>query len=157
MRNHLAIAAMAAGAFMAALPAAAQDAAVKCNSSNPDDIISGCTAIINAGQESSGHLAMAYTFRGVVFANRGMADRAIADYSQAIRLSPSDATAYFNRGIEYGVAHQFDLAISDFTQAIALRPDYGKAYLDRGRVYQAKGDDQRAQADFQKAKSLGAE
>jgi tetratricopeptide (TPR) repeat protein len=133
----------------------AQNAAVKCNSKVPADIISGCTAIIDAGRETPHHLAMAYTYRGIAYAARGASDRAIADYTQAIRIFPSDSTAYFNRGVDYGSTKKFDLAIADFTKAIGLKPNYGRAYRDRGTVYELKGDKQRAAADYAKARSLG--
>ncbi len=137
-------------------PAAAQDSAIRCNSHVRADIISGCTDIINAGRESPQHLAMAYTYRGAAYSDQGDSDKAIADYSNAIRLYPTDPIAYFDRGVEYGAAGKLNLSISDFSQAIALKPDYARAYLDRGKIYQASGDNQRAQADFNKAQSLGA-
>jgi tetratricopeptide (TPR) repeat protein len=133
----------------------ARDAAIKCNSHTPADIIAGCTVVINAGQETPRHLAMAYIYRGAAYADQGEDDKAISDYTQAIRLSPTDPTAYFDRGIEYASTGKYDLSIKDFTQAISLKPDFGRAYLDRGKVYQATGDSQRAQADFEKARSLG--
>lgn len=136
--------------------AAAQSAAVKCNSKVPADIIAGCTAIINAGRETPHHVAMAYTYRGVAYAARGASAKAISDYSQAIRIFPSDPTAYFNRGVEYGSTKKFDLAIADFTKAIALKPNYGKAYRDRGTVYQLKGDKVHAETDYAMARKLGA-
>jgi tetratricopeptide (TPR) repeat protein len=149
------IAILIVGALGDASAACAQNAAVKCNSKVPADIISGCTAIINAGRETPPHLAMAYTYRGVAFAARGASDRAISDYTQAIRIFPSDSTAYFNRGVEYGSTRKFDLAIADFTKAIGLKPNYGRAYRDRGTVYELKGDKQHAAADYATARSLG--
>jgi tetratricopeptide (TPR) repeat protein len=136
------------------LTAAAESAAVKCNSKNPTEILEGCTEIINAGQEAPEHLAMAYTFRGAVYADQQMYDKAIADYTQAIRLAPTDPIAYFDRGVAFAMVTKLDASINDFTQAITLKPDYARAYLDRGRVYEMKGDKQSAQADEAKARSL---
>lgn len=156
--NKLFLAALAFVALTAPFKAAAQDmqdAATRCNSHTSADIISGCTVIINAGQETPRHLAMAYTYRGAAFGNQGESEKAIADYSQAILLSPTDPIAFFDRGVEYGGAGKFDLSISDFTHAIELKPDYARAYLDRGKIYQAKGDTDKAKADFDKAQSLG--
>lgn len=158
MPNNRVCAAAAAIVFVCASVnvAAAQNAAVKCNSKVPADIIAGCTAIINARRETPHHMAMAYTYRGVAYAASGASAQAISDYSNAIRIFPSDAIAYFDRGVEYGSSKRFDLAIADFTKAIALKPNYGRAYRDRGTVYQLKGDKQHAEADYAMARKLGA-
>jgi tetratricopeptide (TPR) repeat protein len=41
-------------------------------------------------------------------------DKAIAEYTKAIKLDPNDAGAYFNRGIAYGYKGDYDQAIADF-------------------------------------------
>ena len=43
--------------------------------------------------------ASAYNNRGLAWRDKGDLDRAIADYDQAIRLDPKDATTYFDRGL----------------------------------------------------------
>jgi tetratricopeptide (TPR) repeat protein len=155
----LAVAIMTA---ICALPsiARAQDSqsAVKCNSNVPDDIMSGCTAVIQQGSETPRHLAMAYTNRGSVYANRGDYKRSIDDCDQAIKLWPEDYTAYRNRGVSYASMEKpnFDHAIADFTKAIQLKPDYARAYMDRGYVYRGLGQTDRAQADFDQAARLTA-
>ena len=45
-----------------------------------------------------GLLASCYTNRGYAYDNKGDYDRAIADFTQAIRLDPNDADA--RRGLE---------------------------------------------------------
>jgi tetratricopeptide (TPR) repeat protein len=156
--SRLILTVFATVALATSLSAAGQDmndAAVKCNSHVAADIIAGCTVIIDAGQETPEHLAMAYTYRGAAYSDQGDSDKAISDYSHAIKLDPTNPTAFFDRGVEYAVVQKYELSISDFSQAIALKPDYARAYLDRGRVYQAMGDNAHAQADFDKAQSLG--
>jgi tetratricopeptide (TPR) repeat protein len=143
------------GAMLLATNGNAQSsAAIKCNSKVPADIIAGCTALITAGKESKQHLAMAYNYRGNVYNDQGQFDKAISDFSNAIKLSPSSATYYFNRGVAYGVSRQFDKSIADFTHAIKLNPKYARAYLDRGQVYRLKGDTVNADKDAARARSL---
>ena len=48
-------------------------------------------------------------------------DKAIADYTEAIRLDPKNARAYTNRG-GLGRQEEYDKAIADFTEAIRLDP-----------------------------------
>ena len=47
-------------------------------------------------------------------------ERAIEDYSQAIRLDPQYAKAYYNRGIAYGNLGQQEIANRDFAKAKEL-------------------------------------
>jgi Flp pilus assembly protein TadD len=44
-------------------------------------------------------------------------DRAIADFTQAIRLDPNNAKAYRERGLAYNNKGDYDGAIGDCTQA----------------------------------------
>lgn len=50
------------------------------------------------------------------------ADRAIADYTAAIRLDPKYANAYFNRGNGYNSKNDTARAIADYTEVIRLDP-----------------------------------
>jgi tetratricopeptide (TPR) repeat protein len=74
-------------------------------------------------------------------------DRAIADFSQAIRLDPNNATIYNERGNAYDSKGDFDRAITDYTQAIRLSPNYAIAYSNRGYRYFSKGEYDQAFAD----------
>ena len=47
-------------------------------------------------------------------------DRAIADYTEALRLNPNDTAALVNRGIAYRDKGQYDQAIEDHDRAIRL-------------------------------------
>ena len=43
--------------------------------------------------------AAAYNRRGIAYGKKGEFDKAIADFTEAIRLKPDFAVAYLNRGI----------------------------------------------------------
>jgi tetratricopeptide (TPR) repeat protein/serine/threonine protein kinase len=62
-------------------------------------------------------------------------DKAIADYTEVIRLKPDFADAYANRAFAYGNLEQFDKAIADCNEAIRLQPDSAEAYKNRGGAY----------------------
>lgn len=69
---------------------------------NVDQKIRGCTQIIKRGkQEKRKNRSVAYNNRGIAYHDKGQYDRAIADYTQAIKLSPNKAIAYTNRGNIY--------------------------------------------------------
>ena len=96
-----------------------------------------------------------YLRRGEDFSSEHDDDRAIADYSSAIRLKPDYAEAYNDRGFAYYLKGDAERAIADYTRAIALRPDYPKAYNSRGVVYMAHGYERaKAVADFDRAIGL---
>ena len=78
-------------------------------------------------------------------------DRAIADFTEAIRLDGNNAVAYSNRGEAYLQKGDVDNAIADFNQAIRLNPRYAWAYNNRGIAYEYKEDIERAIADYTQA------
>jgi tetratricopeptide (TPR) repeat protein len=96
-----------------------------------------------------------YLKRGEDLSGAREYDRAIADYTTAIRLKPDYAEAYNDRGFACYLKGDAERAIADFTRAIELRPDYPKAYNSRGVVYMAGGYGRaKAIADFDRAIAL---
>src|SRR5262249_35911639 len=59
----------------------------------------------------------------------GAYDKAIGDYTEAIRLNPKHATAYYNRGLAYTAKKEHDKVIQDFTEAIRLVPEMANAHV----------------------------
>jgi tetratricopeptide (TPR) repeat protein len=117
----------------------------------PDVAIEACTTLIQSGRLAPEDLATAYMSRGVSYARRQDYPRAIADYSEAIRLNPLDADAYYNRGISFRRQGDDARGIADFTEAIRLNPRDASAYNNRGTGYEAQGNHPRAIADFSAA------
>jgi len=81
-------------------------------------------------------------------------DRAIADYDEGIRLSPSNATAFLNRGLLYTRRQKYDRAIQDFDEAIRLDPNIAAAFSGRAFALRFVGQYERAIADYRKALTL---
>lgn len=119
-----------------------------------DQAVRACAAIIEGGRANKSDLTDAYIRRGFAYEGRNEHKAAIADFGQAIRLSPRDAVAFSNRGFSYMNAGEFDRAMADFNNAIRLRPYYANAYSGRGTVYQHKGLRELADADLDKAVRL---
>lgn len=78
--------------------------------------------------------AMAHNERGLGYFALGKLDAAIADFDQAIALSPQDANAYYNRGLAHRESGDRCAAIADFDHAIERSPDESK----RERAIQQK-------------------
>jgi len=81
-------------------------------------------------------------------------DRAIADFTVAIRCHPKYAFAYFKRGAAYLEKGDYDHAIADYDKVIALNSKLAPAYTNRGNAYRAMGALDRANADFDQADAL---
>src|SRR5918912_967260 len=113
-------------AVFAGFAHAADPAQADCLSADPDRIIAGCTAVLARGDEATQDAqdrAIAFYNRGNAYRYRGDTERAIADYSEAIRLKPDYALAFYNRGDAYADRSKYDHAIVDFSEAIRLKPD----------------------------------
>ena len=113
-----------------------------------DVVISGCSAVIQARQDSPRRLAAAYNNRGFAHKFKGDFDRALEDYDQAILLNPSYANAYNNRGVIYRLKGENDRAIADYDQAIWLDSNVPAFFYNRAIAYSEKQDYDRALADF---------
>ena len=78
-------------------------------------------------------------------------DRALQDYSEALRLNPKFAGAMRNRGNVYARKRDDDRAIRDYSEAARLDPDDPHALIGRGLVYCEKQEFDRAVRDFDAA------
>jgi tetratricopeptide (TPR) repeat protein len=131
-----------------------------CNADDPDRNIAGCTRIIADRGESKRVRGIAHVGRGLAFASKGDLDRAVADFTEAVRLNPKDALAYSNRGLTFADKGDFDRAIADYTTAIRLNPlprsdlsgvPHVNIYHNRCIAWTRKGDLDRAISDCDQA------
>ena len=91
--------------------------------------------------------AQEYFNRGNEFFDNDDFDRAIADYTEALRLKPDMAeaknnlsNAYFNRGIASLQKGDNNRAIADITEAASLNPKNAQIYGARGWIKNQIGD-----------------
>jgi tetratricopeptide (TPR) repeat protein len=124
------------------------------NQKEADRAIRGCAAVIESSRASKADLQDAYIRRGDAHQMQGDLKSAIADFTQAINLSSSNANAFTNRGFAYLAEGDYDRALADFNVAIRLRPRSSYPYGGRGKTYERKGLHERADADLDKAVSL---
>ncbi|MDX2302016.1 MAG: TPM domain-containing protein [Microscillaceae bacterium] len=74
---------------------------------------------------------------------------AVADYDQAIKLSPQVAELYYRRGLAKYYLKDFQGAVVDYTQSISLNPNNPDAYFDRAYTkYNYLNDYEGALADY---------
>jgi len=118
---------------------------------HPDIRIVACTRNILSGRFAGPNLAVAFMNRGLAYKKKGQWDRAIADYSEAIRLNSGDAEIFNNRGNAYYYDGQLDRAAADYDDAIRLAPDFAEAISNRGNIYRKTGRLDRAIAQYDRA------
>lgn len=96
---------------------------------------SDMSRIIDDASEQMAERVEAFKNRGRGSFNRKDYDRAIADYGQAVKLSPKDAWPFAHRCEAYESKEDHDSTIADCTEAIRIDPPYGWAYNNRGVAY----------------------
>jgi tetratricopeptide (TPR) repeat protein len=117
-------------------------------------------ALLRQGAQGELDCTEAYIARAAARYERKEYDLAIADYTAAIRLAPTEETGYRGRGNAYLEKGDYDVAIANFNMILDLRPapppagSLHQAYADRADAYARKRDYANALADFDKAIEL---
>jgi tetratricopeptide (TPR) repeat protein len=91
-------------------------------------------------ENSTPQTAGTFLDRGMMFANRGDYELAIADYNEALRLEPNLSYAYILRGIAYREMKNIRDAFYSFVQAVELNPNDAEVYVWLGLVLQDMGE-----------------
>jgi tetratricopeptide (TPR) repeat protein len=94
--------------------------------------------------------------RGDLYVRQGEHDRAIADYTQAIRLNPYGALTCVKRGDAYRSKGEYDRALADYTNALQLDPLCVVAHINRAATYRLRGQNKLALVDLTQATRLDA-
>jgi Tfp pilus assembly protein PilF len=112
-----------AGAFAAA-PARADENSDRCFKEEGEAAIAACTRAIQSARFSGETLATLYHNRAIELRQDGDYDRAVADYSQAIRIDAEFTGAYAGRGLAYEGKGEVEQAKADYRKALAIAPKY---------------------------------
>jgi tetratricopeptide (TPR) repeat protein len=79
---------------------------------------------VNAALQVPGpKLALAYRYRGDICYDKGLYDRAVEDYSEALNLRPRDPIDYARRGSAYAEQGAFLEAEANYAEALEFRPN----------------------------------
>jgi tetratricopeptide (TPR) repeat protein len=108
-------------------------------------------AMYNA-ENAGGHIGC-----GLVYAQKGQRDDALAAFTRAIEVDPESSIAYQNRGELFLAEQEFGTAIDDLSRAIEWEPDEPSIYTSRARAYEARGESDKAQQDRNAAAQLAAQ
>lgn len=98
-----------------------------------------------------------FAYRGWAYHRLKQSDKALKDYSDAIRLRPSVSAWFNNRGLIYAEQKKYDEAIQDYTAAIDLDDENPLSYRNRAMAYSNKKQFDKAVADMEKGVELDPE
>ena len=76
---------------------------------------------------------------GIIYAQRGLTDEAVAEYEAAIRLDPSYSKSYLNLGAVLSEAGRADEARDAFRKALRLNPSYTAARVNLAMLLEGEG------------------
>lgn len=98
--------------------------------------------------------AVGFLGRGCMYMNMDDLTSAIADFSRAIELEPTNEFAYSNRGAAYRKLADLDKALVNYDLAIQHNPEYATAYTNRAFAYYKAGRYAEGVADCDRALEL---
>ncbi len=113
-------------------------------------LVASVSKVFSVGDNFSAILTMVTSDNATAEQGRVL-DRAIADFTQAIRLDPQNPMNYRERGRAYSDKGETDKGLADYDEAIRLDPNDASGYNDRGTVYAEKGEYDQAIADYTQA------
>jgi tetratricopeptide (TPR) repeat protein len=99
--------------------------------------------------------ALALFRRAVALNASGQSDKALADYTAAIKADPKASFAFLERGVLLATRKRaYDRAIEDFNKVLKLEPDNVDALIARGDAFSNLGDPGLAMVDLNRAVAL---
>lgn len=119
--------------------------------------IAACGKVIATKSAAADIRAEAQVVRGLLHDDEEDYEKAIADYTDALKLVPDDHATLVLRGNSHDANGSPQLAIADYTAATKLAPDDASAFYNRATVYEELGEKDKAIADYTKALEIDPE
>lgn len=107
-------------------------------------------------KNDTGILVEAYNNRGALWGNRKDTEKAMADFSSALRIHPGHKSAYHNRAVVYANLKRYEEAIMDFTYLLRLEETI-ETLNNRAAMFMSIGKYREALLDFEKALKYDSE
>jgi tetratricopeptide (TPR) repeat protein len=121
-----------------------------CQSSDADERLRGCTAVINAnGFGSQNRLADALDGRCWAYHVKEQFSFAIKDCKASIRIRPRHFYAFNNLGTAYAGLGEYENAVAAFNIAIELNPEFYWSRFNRAKALVALGEIDNAIKDYE--------
>ena len=97
-------------------------------------VVLACAAPGLAHARSRGSDPGGHTNRGVRYARHKQYDKAIAEFTKAIKAQPNDTKNYENRAMAYRLGGKPAQALGDLSKIIEMRPKDADAYAAKGQI-----------------------
>jgi Flp pilus assembly protein TadD len=120
----------------------------------PQDQLAACNQLVEKHDTTGTSLAGLKNARGSAFYRLGNYSHAMTDYTDAMRLDPSDSSARYNRGLVDEQLGDRSRAVIDYGDAIRAQADNADAYFKRGLIFLDTGRFDQAVADFTRVHEL---
>ena len=133
-----------------------QLAAVYLKSGQPEAALETLEASL-ALTEDHPNASFARVLRGVAYRDLGQHVKAVQEFDEAIRVSPTNLQAYNNRAMTFWILGNTKRALEDLNEAIRIHPDDIEALSIRGFSYRELGQPKRAIEDLDLAILLDPE
>ncbi len=98
-----------------------------------------------------------YISSGLAYGMAQKYEKAIADFTRAINIDPTNPEAYNNKGMYFTENGQLDSALIYLDKAIALKPNSYEAIYNKGNTYAKAGDFNKAIALYNDAIKVNPE
>lgn len=95
-----------------------------------------------------------YNHRGLVYFTLSEYNKAINDFTTAIKMEPKDTRVYTNRGLTYRMLKKYDESLRDFNKSLEMNPLWPDTFYGRSLTYYDLGDINRALEDCDRAISI---
>lgn len=119
-----------------------------------DDALTDFDIVTRFGDENAEYYSLMLYWRGHLHRDAGRYDDALADWTQALQITPNDERIYLNRANLYRQLERYSDAIADYTQSLHLNPQQVEAFSNRGDLYTFVRRYQDALADYASALAL---
>lgn len=106
--------------------------------------VAGAMAAVSPENEAA---ANRYDYHGFVLARTHQTEKAIQNFSAAIRANPSDWIPYVHRAQAYLEAGQWSKAVADCNAALKIKPTQINAYIARSVAFYYLGRDAESLSD----------
>ncbi len=101
--------------------------------------------------------SFAYSLRAEIYKGLSEKDKAVADYTEALKYSPEDEDLYENRAQIYYEQEKYDLAEADYNAIISLNEGSLYGYMGLGRNDDARKEYENAIAHYDYAIKLASD
>ena len=103
----------------------------------------------------SPNTSVPYNNLGIIYAEKGMLDKAISNFKKALSINPRHTEAHSNLGTAYAQQGKVDDAIAEFKQALAINPHFLDANRNLVLAYYNQGKYNLAVTHLNEAMKLG--